>query len=52
VRVSYQGYNDHDDLERLMTAIEALTDKGPARHITVDRAIADRQPAPSPAPAS
>jgi isopenicillin-N epimerase len=52
VRVSYQGYNDHDDLERLMTAIEALTQRDPNRSFIVDRAIADRPPAPSPAPAS
>ena len=52
VRVSYQGYNDRDDLERLMTAIEALTERGPRRSISVDRAIGDRQPAPSPAPAT
>lgn len=52
VRVSYQGYNDHDDLERLMTAIEALTERGPARSFTAPGAIGDRSPAPSPAPAS
>jgi isopenicillin-N epimerase len=52
VRVSYQGYNDHDDLERLMTAVEALTQRDPNRPFIVDRAIADRPPAPSPAPAS
>ncbi len=52
VRVSYQGYNDRDDLERLMVAVEALTQRGPRRAFNVDRAIGDRQPAPSPAPAT
>jgi isopenicillin-N epimerase len=52
VRVSYQGYNDHDDLERLMEAVESLTEPDPNRHFTVDRAIADPPPAPSPAQAS
>lgn len=52
VRVSYQGYNDRGDLERLMTAIEALTQRGPRRVVSVDRAIEDRPPAPSPAPAT
>lgn len=51
VRVSYQGYNDHDDLERLMTAIESLTQRGPRRVVSVGRAIGDPPPAPSPAPA-
>lgn len=52
VRVSYQGYNDRDDLERLMTAIEYLTERDPQRAFNVGRAIGDRQSAPSPAPAS
>ncbi len=52
IRVSYQGYNDHDDLERLMEAVEALTEPDPNRHFTAGRAIADPPPAPSPVPAS
>ena len=52
IRVSYQGYNDHDDLERLMVAVETLTQRGPRRSFNVDRAIEDPPPVPSPAPAS
>ncbi len=52
VRVSYQGYNDHDDLERLMQAVEALTERGPNRSFNVAGATADPPPAPSPVPAS
>ena len=47
VRVSYQGYNDHDDLERLMVAIEALTERGPRRTFNVDYAIGDQPFAPA-----
>jgi len=52
IRVSYQGYNDHDDLERLMTAVEALTERDPNRSFSVAGASGDRPVAPSPGPTS
>ena len=52
VRVSYQGYNDREDMEKLMVAVQALTERGAPRSFNVDRAIADLQLVPSPAPAS
>ena len=42
LRVSYQGYNDQDDLERLMAAVEALTQRGPRQSFSVDRAIGEQ----------